>query len=135
MIDTGAWISSIRPDMWQTLDQLGFIEHLPVPDATPAQTTSVGGHSSDYRLGRLQIGLVDPSPRGIASLPPVPVIAQLLLNPRIHQRSMPIPILLGLHQGVLDGRRLVREPVEPRPASFRSDAGCEYGQEWYLETV
>lgn len=134
LIDTGAWLSVIRHDYWNDLDQLGLIEHLPLTQ--PSIVLPIGGARSDYTLGRVWIGLFDADtpPR---HMPAVPVIAMLLQNAKA---KLPHPMLLGLHRGVLDGRRLWREPrmgFDPTPAVglpySRTDAGPRYGQDWWLE--
>lgn len=136
MIDTGAWPSAVRFDEWREYDRAGLVEHLPFPDGRMEMTAGFAGSATGFRLGRLRVGLVDTWVGGSATLPAVPVVAQLLLNPRITERQMPYPILLGLHLGVLDGRRLTREPVPPAPAAApTTDVGCAYGQEWYLQDV
>lgn len=54
-------------------------------------------------------------------------------------RSLSAPMLLGLHGGVLDGRKLTREPapILPQliPSNHSFDIGAWYDQEWYLETA
>jgi hypothetical protein len=135
MIDTGAWISAIRYDVWNELKENDLIEPVLFADDITEMQAGVAGQTTNYHLGRLHVGLLDATPRGIQSLPSVPVIAQLLLNPKIDKKSMPIPILLGLHLGVLDGRKLTRGVVPARPAPLATDRGAQYGQEWLLETA
>jgi hypothetical protein len=134
LIDTGAWLSVIRRTLWEQLDGLGLIEHL--QQSQSSGPLPIGGVRSDYTLGRVWIGLLDEDnpPR---QMPAVPVIAMLLQNEKV---KLPFPILFGLHRGVLDGRRLWREPrmgFDPTPASglpySRTDAGPRYGQDWWLE--
>ena len=132
VLDTGAWVTAIEASAWQKYDEAGLIEHLPIVEPDGMSPSFVGGATSAYRLGRLWIQLLDPQPTKIAFLSAVPVVAQLLLNPGCR---LPSPILLGLHLGVLDGRRLTREPVLPAPAPLASDRGSWFGQQWYLETV
>jgi hypothetical protein len=134
MIDTGAGISAIRLDVWQALQKKGLIDPIPFADDRAEMTVGFAGASTSYRLGRLWVGLLDSTPSGLRSLPPVPVIAQLLLNPMIDKRRMPIPIVLGLHLGVLDGRKLTRNVVPHRPSSLSTDCGSQFGQDWHLET-
>ncbi len=137
LIDTGAWVSLVRPDAWEGYAAAGLLEFISLPGAAETYSTAIGGVESPCRLGRLSIRVYGPSPSGrITSLPPVRVLAQLLANPRLNSdRIMPFPIVLGLHGGVLDGRRLVREPVPAAATGRRSDAGPTHGQEWFLETV
>jgi hypothetical protein len=136
IIDTGAWISAIETDTWRRFDRFGLIEHLPFAGAAPSPAL-IGGASSHYQLGRLWISLHDlqpPTPgRGLVFdwLPAVPVVAQLLLDPACR---LPAPLVLGLHLGVLDGRKLTREVVSPRPSPLATDRGPQFGQDWHLET-
>lgn len=66
----------------------------------------------------------------------MPVVAQLLLDP---QCRLTAPILLGLHRGALDGRKLMREvapiPAAPLPPNRTTDCGAWFGQEWFLESA
>ena len=137
LIDTGAWVSLVRPDAWEDYAAAGLLEFLTLPGGTETYSTAVGGVESKCRLGRLWVRVFGPAPSGrVESLPPVPVLAQLLTNTRLNsERVMPFPLVLGLHGGVLDGRRLVREPVAPIPTGHGSDAGPTYGQDWFLETA
>ena len=132
LIDTGAWITAIETDTWQAFDRAGLIEHLPFADGVAPTPALIGGHESPYQLGRLWMALIDLQPTAINWLPAVPVIAQLLLNKACR---LPTPILLGLHLGVLDGRKLTREVVPMEPAAMTTDRGSQYGQQWYLESV
>lgn len=136
LIDTGCWLSMVEYQTWRDLDTAGLLEHLPFATSNP-QTTSVAGHTVAFALGRLWIALVDFTPTGIESLPAVPVIAQLLQQPT--PTLTHYPLILGLHRGVLDGRRLVREPLPPPaiplPPNRTADCGAWYGQEWYLESA
>lgn len=135
-VDTGAWISAIETQAWQNYERAGLLERLPFDGSEP-RMASIGGRATDYQLGRIWVSLHDLR-RGQppVSLPTVPVIAQLLLNSACR---LPSPILLGLHRGVLDGRRLTREPIPPQPGpiptNHSSDVGAWYGQQWYLETA
>jgi hypothetical protein len=137
IIDTGAWISAVETDTWRRFDGLGLIEHLPFASTAPGPAL-IGGSTSPYQLGRLWLSLHDlqpPAPgRGLVFnwLPAVPVIAQLLLDAAC---KLPAPILLGLHLGVLDGRRLTREVIAPRPSRLTTDRGSQYAQDWHLETA
>jgi hypothetical protein len=96
----------------------------------------IAGQRSEFRLGRIRLGLIDrDEPNGPRELPPVPVVAQMLLDP---QFRLPFPVLLGLHGGILDGRKLWREPVlgfvpSSDPATDRADAGPRFCQQWYFE--
>lgn len=136
MIDTGAPVSVVTHDAWTQLDRLGLIEFLPPPAGVSVPRAVIAGGRSEYRLGRIRLGLLDrDAPNGPRRLPPVPVIAQLLADSSIR---LPFPVLLGLHGGILDGRTLRREPVlgfeaTGDPTTDRADAGRRFGQEWYLE--
>src|SRR5438067_1314393 len=118
LIDTGAWITAIETDTWQGFDRAGLIEHLPFAGGVAPTPAFVGGHASSYRLGRLWIALVDLRPTGVFWLSAVPVVAQLLLDPAC---KLSAPVLLGLHLGVLDGRRLTREVISPQPSPLTTD--------------
>ncbi len=130
LVDTGAWLSAIETDTWRGLDRSGLVEHLPFAAGIPAPAL-IGGRSSAYRLGRVWIALVDLRLNGVYWLPAVPVVAQLLLDPAC---TLSAPILLGLHQGVLDGRRLTREVVPVGPSALATDCGPRFAQEWHLES-
>jgi len=133
LLDTGAWITAIETQTWQEYDREGFIEHHPLMNP---QFAFIGGNSTMYRLGRVWLRLFDLLPGQINWLPTVPVICQLLEN---KECRLSAPILLGLHLGVLEGRRLTREPIPPLttpiPLNRSSDVGAWYGQEWYLESA
>jgi hypothetical protein len=131
LIDTGCWLSVIERNAWHGYEAAGLIEHLPFGD-TNSQTTFVAGQATEFRLGRIWVALIDPTPTGINALPAVPVIAQLLQQPTPLLDTY--PLILGLHRGVLDDRKLTREVVAQRPAPLATDRGAWYGQEWYLES-
>jgi hypothetical protein len=131
LIDTGCWLSVLEWDTWHNCEAMGLLEHLPFADNTP-QTTFVAGQETPFQLGRIWAVLTDPTPTSINSLPAVPVIAQLLQQPTPLLGTY--PLILGLHRGVLDDRKLTREVVPQRPASSAADCGAWYGQEWYLES-
>ena len=129
LIDTGTSISAIDKSTWERLEELGLIQTIPM-ERRKVHAISIGGHQTQYKLGRLWIGLLDyqPPPRVRApgvpfafELPITPVIAQLLLEPV----PLPYPIQFGLLYSVLDGRKLTREPVQTRagpiPANQDSD--------------
>lgn len=136
VVDTGAWVSIIEHVTWIRLDELGLVEFLPPPAGAATARAVLGGGRSEFRLGRIRLGLIDrDDPNGPRELPPVPVVAQLVLDP---QFRLPFPVILGLHGGVLDGRTLRREPVlghtpTGNPATDRADAGPRFGQQWYLD--
>jgi hypothetical protein len=136
LIDTGAWLSTMETLTWREYDRAGLIEHLPQTDVPIPSPALVGGHSSTYRLGRVWLKLVDLLPTQVNWLPAVPVVVQLLEN---EECRLTAPILLGLHLGVLDGRKLTREPTPPLPGpippNHTSDVGAWYGQQWYLESA
>jgi hypothetical protein len=136
LIDTGCCLSVVERKAWLDFETAGLLEHLPFGDANP-QTTSVADHTTEFRLGRLWVALIDPTPTSIVSLPVVPVVAQLLQQPTPALERY--PLILGLHRGVLDGRKLTREvalspPGSPPPAPS-TDCGAWYGQEWHFESA
>jgi hypothetical protein len=106
LIDTGCWLSVVELHTWQDYEAAGLLEQLP---SAGSQTTFVAGHAVAVQLGRLWVTLIDPTPPRIRSLPAVPVVAQLLLQPTPLLQHY--PLILGLHRGVW------------------------YGQEWYLESA
>jgi hypothetical protein len=135
-IDTGAWLSAIETQTWQDYERAGLLERLPL-DGVNRKLVSIGGRATDFQLGRIWLSLHDLRlNHPPLSLPTVPVIVQLLLN---SECRLPSPILLGLHLGILDGRKLTREPLHPFPGpippNHTSDVGAWYGQEWYLESA
>ncbi len=132
LIDTGSWLSVAGHNTWRDLDAAGLLEHLPFTDGQP-QTTYLAGQTTEFRLARLWAALIDPAPTGIVSLPAVPVIVQLLESPTPLLDTY--PLILGLHRGVLDGRKLTREVVPVQPAPLATDRGRFFGQEWYLESA
>lgn len=132
LIDTGSWLSVVELGTWRKFEMLGLLEHLPFSDGRP-QTTYLVGHAVEYRLGRLWITLADAAPTQLATLPSVPVVAQLLESPTPLLGTY--PLILGLHRGVLDGRKLTREVVPHQPAPLATDRGRFYGQEWFLESA
>ncbi len=136
LVDTGAWISVVETAAWEDYERAGLLERLPL-DGSAVRSAAVGGQASGYLLGRLWVSLYDFRFRQpTVSLPAVTVVAQLLLN---RNCSLPYPLILGLHLGVLDWRKLYREPVRPPggpvPPHSSSDCGAWYGQEWYLESA
>lgn len=135
IIDTGAWISVMLYSEWKTYEKRGLIAFLQRPNPVNHQSIAVmGGSRSQYQLGRISIGVVDRnlSERPLGQLRTAPVLFQLLDR----DAKLPSPIILGLHGGILDGRRLVRESVMPgnSPNFDNNDCGHFYGQDWYLET-
>ncbi len=141
LIDTGAWITVIESSAWRLMDRLGQLERLellPPTDGSPASgTTSIGGNvGTPVGYGRVWLSVVDPGAVWggvIEAMPAVPVIAQLLHDPKA---KLPTPVLLGLHAGVLSGRRLTRTPVDP-PTTPRGDrqrdVGGYFRQHWWLQ--
>jgi hypothetical protein len=136
IIDTGAWLSVIEAATWRILERHGLIEFLdPPPEAPPAPRAVIGGARSPVRLGRVQVGLLDrDGPNPPRRLTAVPVTAHLLQDP---DARLPYPVIFGLNEGVLDGRRLWRDVVMGwgEAAYDRTDAGPRFGQQWYLETA
>jgi hypothetical protein len=141
VIDTGAWVSMVKKDVWEQLDQLGLVEHLDrrAEDGTPAGTaTLIGGRRLAFTLGRVWMAVIDNGipPPGVfqkraARLPAVPVLCQLL---REDETVLKAPVLLGFHCGVLDGRQLRRVPVPVQlTPNARVDVGPRYGQQWWLQ--
>jgi hypothetical protein len=134
LIDTGAWLTAIETATWQQYDALGLIEHLPFAPGTAPDPCKIGGNESAFRLGRLHVAVLDwQSGPGIQCnwLPAVPVTATLLEDPNARLTA---PFLLGLHLGVLDGRKLTRAVVPPQPAALSTDCGSHFAQQWFLET-
>lgn len=138
LIDTGAWISVIERDTWESLEGAGLLEWLPF-ETGGTRTTGFGGSGFEYRIGRVWLGVVEfpgPNrPRGTPAeivFPAVPVVAQMVSDPACR---LPYPLVLGLHLGVLDGRILRREVVPAQPALLATDRGRQFGQEWYLESL
>jgi hypothetical protein len=142
LIDTGAPISAVETETWEALDRAGLLRHLPF-ERHQTHAVAIGGRSVKYKLGQLWISLLDLQPPDrppgtpiAIKLPTTKVIAQLLLD---QECKLPHPLVLGLHRGVLDGRKLVREPTRPLPGPIppyqTSDCGDWYGQQWYLETT
>lgn len=135
LVDTGAWLSVVETAAWEEYERAGLLEFLPLTSGGHA--ASVGGRASGYLLGRLWISLHDFQFRQpTRTLPVVPVVAQLLTN---RQCALPYPVVLGLHRGVFDGRKLTREatpvPAAPLPPNHTSDCGAWFGQEWFLESA
>jgi hypothetical protein len=141
VIDTGAWISMVKKDAWEPLDRLGLVEHLErlAEDGTPAESaTLIGGQRLAFTLGRIWIAVIDSGiptpgvlPKRASRLPAVPVLCQLLQD---EETVLKMPVLLGLHRGVLDGRQLRRVPVpEQATPHDRVDVGPRYGQQWWLQ--
>lgn len=141
LIDTGAWLSAVRLDVWQAYHARGLLDVFPFADGAANGTAHVAGVSTPFKLGRFRLGVLDllgprerrPGGPLFHELPPVPVIAQLFLDPRLDSRLLPFPIILGLHAGVLEGRRLRREPVPAAATGLETDAGPAHGQDWFLE--
>jgi hypothetical protein len=135
LIDTGAWLSVVATDVWEEYERVGLLERLPLESGGHA--ASVGGRASGYLLGRMWVSLHDFQFRQpTRELPAVPVVAQLLTN---RECKLPYPLVLGLHLGVLDGRKLTREvvpvPAGPLPPNQTTDCGAWFGQEWFLESA
>lgn len=141
IIDTGAWVSMVKKDLWEKLERLGLVEHLErrAEDGTPAETaTLIGGRRLGFTLGRIWMAVIDsgvPIPgvfqKRAGRLPAVPVLCQLL---REEETVLKSPVLLGLHRGVFDGRQLRRVPVpEQTTPHHRVDVGPRFGQQWWLQ--
>jgi hypothetical protein len=141
VIDTGAWVSVVKKEVWEKLDEQGLVEHLErrEPDGTPRDGfTLLGGQRLAVTFGRIWMGLTERNrpvpgvlPRRAAQLPAVSVLCQLL---RDEETVLKSPVLLGLHRGVFDGRQLRRVPVPVQPTpDDRNDVGPRYGQQWWLQ--
>jgi hypothetical protein len=131
----------VKKDAWEELEQFGLVEHLErlAEDGTPAESgTLIGGRRLAFTLGRIWMTVIDsgiPTPgvfqKRAARLPAVPVLCQLLQD---DETVLKMPVLLGFHRGVLDGRQLRRVPVpEQATAHERIDVGPRYGQQWWLQ--
>lgn len=135
LIDTGAWVSVIDRPTWEMYEHDGLLERLEHPVHGLSFDTGAGmqivGAKSGFVFGKVWVRVLDADdPR--RSLPPVRVVAQLLLSRKLR---LPTPIILGLHLGILDGRKLVREPVMGHDSPPADDCGARYGQAWRLETA
>lgn len=136
LLDTGMWVSVVEYPVWERYERAGLLERLehPVHGLSPdtGATTRIVGARSGYVFGKMWVRVSDADDPD-HELPVVPVVAQLLLSPAVR---LPVPIILGLHLGVLDGRKLVREPVMGHDDPVESaDCGRRYGQVWRLETA
>jgi hypothetical protein len=137
IVDTGAPLTVFPRHVWD--DRLSrFSSHItrlqfdpdemaqrPPDQRTP--TSVVAGRRFPYFLGRVHLGAFDLEGR---RMPAVPVLA-MFREDVVPRGEPPPPILLGLGSGILDGRRLVRDPVfEPDESE---EPGHEtYGQRWWL---
>ncbi len=141
IIDTGAWVSTVKKNAWEELEEQGVVEHLERRDADGISIDGhvlLGGRRLPFTFGRIWMAVLDRGhslpgvlPRRAARLPAVPVLCQLLQEEETVLKS---PILLGLHRGVLDGRQLRRVPVPVQPTpDDRYDVGPRFGQQWWLQ--
>lgn len=141
LIDTGAWVSVVKKEVWEELEERGLVEHLErrAADGTVIDgATLIGGRRLAFTFGRIWMAVVErsvPLPGVLARrpnrLPAVPVLCQLLQE---DETVLKRPILLGLHRGVLDGRQFRRVSVpEQTTPHDRYDVGPRYGQQWWLQ--
>jgi hypothetical protein len=146
LVDTGAWISIVEYDTWAAWADAGCVEVLSFPDGK-ARRSGIGGTGFEYTFGRVNLSAVElsgwPRTAGVPAelaLPPVPVLFQLIHKKKDKDKDKDkyLPkgytILLGLHHGILDGRRLRREVVASKPLALSTDCGPHFAQEWFLET-
>jgi len=135
LIDTGNPFNVIDGGHWNIFDRQGLIQYLPLAPSSP--TLSIAGNRSvPYRLGRIWMGVVDSASGVVRStqskLPAVGVVCQLLGR----NVGLPHPIILGLSEGILDNRWLIREPITPVAGSEnRYDIGPRLGQQWWLQDI
>jgi hypothetical protein len=104
-VDTGAYLTTVPQAYWDLPpDQTPLpIEWLrPVPGRPAMPRLMMLGGSYEFRLGRVRMTAVDLRTKKTISSP---VIAKFLLTP-----APLTAIVVGLHHGLLDGRRLVVEP-------------------------
>lgn len=132
VIDTGSPFSVLQAGTWESYQRRGLLELLPLTPNAPGFT--VAGSSVRFRLGRMWVGVLHadsiPADRR-RRLPAVPV---LFLLPARPIANLPHAILIGLHESILDGRWLIREPVNPVAGpETRYDIGPRYGQQWWLQ--
>jgi len=141
VIDTGAWVTVVKKEAWEELEELGLVEHLErrAEDGTPTDgVTNIGGRRLAFTFGRIWMAVVErgiPQPGVLArrpnTLPAVPVLCQLLQE---NETVLKMPVLLGLHRGVFDGRQFRRVPVPVQATPHdRIDVGQRYGQQWWLQ--
>lgn len=132
IIDSGSPFSIIQSGTWELYRRLGLLELLPPP--VDAEGLTIAGGSVGFQAGRMPVGVLDadasPGDRR-RRLRAVPV---LFLLPARPIPSLPHAILIGLHESILDGRWLIREPVAPVAGpENRYDTGLRYGQRWWLQ--
>ena len=127
LLDTGSPFNVVERSLWDLWDRRGLVERLRPVGTLP--TLAIGGaRTVPYHLGRIWLGVSDEATR--VRLPAVGVLFQLLDR----TAALPHPVILGMHDGVLDGRWLRRVPSPPRRSPHEGyDAGSYYGQEWFLQ--
>ena len=135
IIDTGAPLSIFPFKVWSTWS-IGTIDWLELCERTTPFTQSGGSLPIDppvhfetrrldlangthlYWLGRVWLGVID---HHLRRLPAVPVTCWFVADKsNDHSHS-----LLGLHQSILEGRRLLRTPD--------GDVATQFQQQWFLE--
>jgi hypothetical protein len=116
VLDTGSHLTTV-PERLHRYLRPGVVTWLPFDPSMRADLRflAIGGGVFPYELGGITIGLRD---RWGGALD-VSLIAQFVRD----GGTLPIPLLLGLRGGLLEGRRL-----ESRP-----DPIAPYGQNWMLE--
>lgn len=129
LLDTGSPFNIIDQPTWQLWTRVtpDLFEPLP-PVGTLPRFSVAGGRNLPYHLGRTWVRVRDETTGH--QLPPVGVVFQLLDR----TAALPHPVILGMHDGVLDGRWLRRVPcpVGHLPHEVY-DAGGYFGQEWFLQ--
>lgn len=116
IIDTGAQISVVGQELWQRL-RPGVVTWLAFDPVTPPahRKVIIAGGTHDFDLGEMTLHLEDSSGGRLD----VSMVAKFADD----QGHLPVPNLLGLRGGFLDGRRLLAEP----------DPWAPFGQAWTLE--
>lgn len=116
VLDTGSHLTTI-PERISQHFLPGFVTPLPFDPAMPQKlrVVSLAGGTYPYQLGELTIRLRDLAGNQMD----VTVVAQLTRD----NGTLPIPLVLGLRGGVIDGRVLRCQP----------DPNAPFSQAWWLE--
>jgi hypothetical protein len=124
VLNTGAPLTVIPKYYWR--DFPSEISRLQIVSG-PTPVASVGGRQFSYFFGRVWMSGFDPFGHRLSA---VPVLAQFREDDIPPSEPQP-PILLGLWDGILDGRSLRRWPTAER---FDADLPTleSYGQWWHL---